>query len=94
MLLSDELTAARKTCAVQVFATDIDDEALDFARRGIYPQSIVADVGARRLARFFVTKERGCQVSEALRGCVVFAAHNLITDPPFSVLWELAWVDL
>ena len=84
MLLMEEMTAARKACPVQVFATDIDEEALEFARQGIYPESIAADVGLERLARFFVRKEQGCQVSESLRGSVVFAVQNLITDPPFS----------
>ena len=46
MLLMEEMAAARKNCPVQVFATDIDEEALQFARLGVYPESIVADVGA------------------------------------------------
>jgi PAS domain S-box-containing protein len=84
MLLMEEMMAARKTCPLQVFATDIDEEALEFGRQGIYPESIAADVGLDRLARFFVRKEQGFQVSESLRACVLFAQQNLITDPPFS----------
>jgi two-component system CheB/CheR fusion protein len=84
MLLMEETSASRKSCPVQVFATDIDEEALDFGRRGVYPESIAPDVGAKRLAKFFVRKEHGYQVSESLRGAVVFASQNLITDPPFS----------
>ena len=84
MLLMEEVAAARKNCPVQVFATDIDEEALEFARQGIYPESIVADVEPERLSRFFVRKDWGYQVSESLRKSVVFAAQNLITDPPFS----------
>ena len=80
----EEVAAAGKTCAVQVFATDIDEEALKFARLGVYPESIVADVEADRLAKFFVRKDAGYQISDALRKSVVFAAQNLIADPPFS----------
>ena len=84
MLLLTEVAAAGKRCTVQIFATDIDEEALQFARAGIYPESILADVGTDRLSRFFVKQEQGYRVSESLRKQVVFASQNLITDPPFS----------
>jgi len=84
LLLMEEVAAACERCPVQVFATDIDEEALQVARVGIYPESIVADVGHERLARFFVRQDQGYQVDESLRKAVVFATHNLITDPPFS----------
>ena len=84
MLLMEEVTAARKNCPVQVFATDIDEEALEFARQGIYPESIAADVAPERLSKFFIRKDRGYQVTEPVRKSVVFAVQNLITDPPFS----------
>jgi two-component system CheB/CheR fusion protein len=84
MLLTEEMVAARKNYALQVFATDIDEEALEFGRRGIYPESIAADVGPERLARFFIRKEHGYQVCESLRNSVIFAQQNLISDPPFS----------
>ena len=64
ILLMEEVAAARKNSAVQVFATDIDEEALKFARLGVYPESIVADVEADRLSKFFVRKESGYQISE------------------------------
>ena len=67
-----------------MFATDIDEEALKAARLGIYPESIVSDVEANRLAKFFVRKDLGYQISDALRKSVVFAGQNLIADPPFS----------
>ena len=67
-----------------MFATDIDEEALKFARLGVYPESIAADVEADRLAKFFVRKDSGYQISDALRKSVVFATQNLIADPPFS----------
>jgi two-component system CheB/CheR fusion protein len=84
MLLLEEVEANRKHGAVQIFATDIDEEALQFARTGIYPESVVADVGKDRISRFFFSKGGSYHVNELLRSSVVFAVQNLITDPPFS----------
>ncbi|MCE5266494.1 MAG: PAS domain S-box protein [Planctomycetaceae bacterium] len=84
ILLTEEVAAARKSRAIQVFATDIDEDALRVARLGIYPESIVADVEADRLAKFFVRKDACYQISDPLRKSIVFAAQNLMADPPFS----------
>ncbi len=84
MILMEELGTARKDRLLQIFATDADEDALEFARQGIYPESIAIDVPPERLSRFFIRNERGYQISELLRKAVVFAVHNLITDPPFS----------
>jgi two-component system CheB/CheR fusion protein len=84
MLLMEEVAAARKNCPAHIFATDIDDEALQLARVGIYPAGIAADVRIERLAKFFIRKEQGYQVSDSLRNSAVFAAQSLIADPPFS----------
>lgn len=71
---------------IQIFATDIDDKALDAARSGRYPESISADVSPERLKRFFVKTDKGLQISKHIRDMCVFARHNLIKDPPFSRL--------
>jgi two-component system CheB/CheR fusion protein len=84
ILLMEEITAARKNCPVQIFASDIDDEALEFARKGLYAESIAVDVTPERLAKFFIRKDQGYQVIDPVRKSVVFAVQNLITDPPFS----------
>ncbi|HSB68879.1 MAG TPA: chemotaxis protein CheB [Candidatus Methylomirabilis sp.] len=86
LLLTEECAAVGRRGAVQVFATDIDEEALQVARAACYPESIVADVGDARLARHFVRTDRGYQVTGGLRNAVVFAAHNVLADPPFSKL--------
>jgi two-component system CheB/CheR fusion protein len=88
ILLLEELHEAKKTCPLQIFASDIDTAALEFARNGRYPASIAADVSAERLKRFFV-KEDGDQhylVNKTLRENIVFADQNVIADPPFSKL--------
>jgi two-component system CheB/CheR fusion protein len=84
ILIMEEVATVRKNCPVHVFATDIDEEELEFARQGVYPESIAEDVSPERLSRFFIRKDRGYQVVEPVRKSVVFAVQNLITDPPFS----------
>ena len=72
--------------AVQIFATDIDDQALSRARQGIYPQTIELDLSPDRLKRFFSRHDKSYQVARPIRDMVVFAPHNLGKDPPFSRL--------
>jgi two-component system, chemotaxis family, CheB/CheR fusion protein len=87
MLLIEQASAADVACAVQVFATDIDQDALHVARRGVYPAAIAGDVSAERLKRFFVrSEEGGWQVGRQLRDAVLFAPHNALSDAPFSRL--------
>lgn len=87
MVVLEQLAAAQKSCPVQIFATDVDEDALEVARRGIYPESIVTDVSLERLGRFFTrVGDASYQVSKQLREIVVFARQNLITDAPFSKL--------
>jgi len=69
---------------IQVFATDLDQEAIGKARRGLYPANIAADVYPERLRRFFVEEQQGFRVAGEIREMVVFAPQNLILDPPFT----------
>ena len=69
---------------VKLFATDIDRDSVEFAGVGLYPESIVSDVSAERLGRFFTRMEDGYKVNENIRNMVVFASHNVLKDPPFS----------
>jgi len=71
---------------LQIFATDLDRDAIDKARQGLYPESAVADVGGDRLARFFVREDQGYRVRKEIREMVIFATQNLIMDPPFTKL--------
>ena len=72
--------------SLQVFATDLDKEAIDKARNGIYPANIAADVTEALLNRFFVHHERGWRVGKEIRDMVIFAPQNLVMDPPFTKL--------
>ena len=81
-----EHAQGQRSGPIQVFASDVDEEALDFARAGLYSESIAADVPRGRLARFFVKEENSYRVSKELRETVIFARQNLIADAPFSRL--------
>jgi two-component system, chemotaxis family, CheB/CheR fusion protein len=71
---------------LQVFASDVDEDAVTFARNGLYPETIVADVSPARLARFFTKEDDGYRVARQLREAVVFTVQDLLTDAPFSRL--------
>ncbi len=86
MLLIEQFSAAQKQPDIQIYATDIDENALEFARQGIYPETISADITSERLLRFFTLVDSHYQVKKQLRESVVFAAQNLISDAPFSKL--------
>ncbi len=72
--------------SLQIFATDLDPDAIEQARQGVYPASIAADVSEERLKRFFVENGASYRVGKEIREMVVFAPHNVIMDPPFTKL--------
>ncbi|MBD2677440.1 MULTISPECIES: chemotaxis protein CheB [Nostoc] len=84
--LLEYLTSQGINHPVQIFATDINEVAIDKARNGIYKPSQLADVSPERLQRFFIEVEGGYQISKVVRELCVFARQNLISDPPFSRL--------
>ncbi len=84
--LLEFLEQASASTPVQIFATDVSDRAIETARAGVYLENIAADVAPERLRRFFVKVDRGFQVSKRIRDLIIFAKHNLVSDPPFSQL--------
>lgn len=71
---------------LQIFATDLDPDAIEKARRGFYPANIAADVPAPRLKRFFIDEGNGFRIGKEIREMVVFAPQDVIMDPPFTKL--------
>jgi two-component system CheB/CheR fusion protein len=71
---------------LQLFATDLDRDAIGKARQGVFPDNIAADVSPERLSRFFSKEGHGYQVCKEIRETVIFAPQNLIMDPPFTKL--------
>ncbi len=89
MLLRERMEALKEVFKVQIFATDIDREALDHARAGVYPSSIIADVSPERLSHFFeqdLPDGSAYRVHKTIRDMLIFSEHDLIKDPPFSKL--------
>jgi two-component system, chemotaxis family, CheB/CheR fusion protein len=87
MLFLEELSAAKKNCTLQLFATDVDQQSLEVARQAIYPESIVGGLTPQRLARFFTpADEHWYQINKPLREAVVCAVQNALMDAPFSKL--------
>ena len=71
---------------VKIFATDVDTKAVDTASKGLYNESIIDDVSSDRLLKYFIKKGDQYRISKELRKMIVFAPHNMFTDPPFGKL--------
>jgi two-component system, chemotaxis family, CheB/CheR fusion protein len=89
ILLRERMEELKETFKVQIFATDIDREAIDRARAGVYPSSIIADVSPERLAHFFEQDQPDgstYRIHKTIRDMLIFSEHDLIKNPPFSKL--------
>ena len=87
MCVLEVLDAKGVNVQIQIFGTDLDADAVQQARRGVYPHNIVTDVSAERLRRFFIKSEDGhYQIIRRVRDMVVFSTQNISRDPPFSKL--------
>ncbi|MEO6773995.1 MAG: chemotaxis protein CheB [Kofleriaceae bacterium] len=83
MLLIERLGEQR---SIQLFGTDLSENAIEIARRGRYPATIAARVGVERIERFFQRDQHGFRIRRDVRERCVFVRHDLVTDPPFSKL--------
>jgi two-component system CheB/CheR fusion protein len=86
ILLRERAAAMEEPPHIQIFATDIDAQALETARQGWYPERISELVSEVRLAKFFVRHGNMYQITREIREMCLFSTHNVITDPPFSRL--------
>ena len=83
--LQDEIRAKQeRELNIQIYATDLDDDAVAVARAGHYPPNIAQDITPERLRRFFTMDDTGYKVKKDVRDAVVFAVQNVIQDPPFT----------
>jgi two-component system CheB/CheR fusion protein len=83
ILLRELIEQTGRQIRIQIYATDLDDEAIACARSGHYPPSIAQDVSAERLRRFFIRDDGGYTICRTIREMVIFAVHSVIKDPPF-----------
>ena len=86
MLLLEQMERAKFSPELQIFATDVDERAINSARNALYPESIQTDVSPTRLRQFFSKERNQFRVAKFVREKVLFAQHNLLRDPPFSRL--------
>jgi PAS domain S-box-containing protein len=88
MMLHRELELAGRKREIQVFATDVNERALEKAREGKYPSGISSEISPDFMKKYFTYTEDGLYaiISKEIRGLVVFAKHDILTDPPFSRL--------
>ncbi len=84
MLFIEEFERQKRWLILKIFATDVNQQNVDFASMGYYSESIAAELSAQRLERFFEAKSNNFVVKNELRQTIVFARHNLLTDPPFT----------
>jgi two-component system, chemotaxis family, CheB/CheR fusion protein len=86
ILLVERMEALRQSYTLQVFATDIDAQAIAAARAGVFPAGIASDVPPERLARFFTAEPGGYRIQKGIRDLIIFSEQNVTKDPPFSKL--------
>jgi len=86
MLFREAIAKAKLDIKLQLFASDLDPDAVAAAREGLYPDTIADQVSAARLARFFTKEDHGYRVVADLRAAVVFTVQDVLADPPFSRL--------
>ena len=86
ILLQQCADRLKKPLHLQIFATDLDTEAIEAARSGHYPDGIAVDVSHERLTRYFLKEDGNYRVRKELRERVIFAPQNVIKDPPFTKL--------
>ncbi len=75
-----------KNLTLQIFATDLDKDAIEKARKGNFSSNITADVSPERISRFFTVEDDGYRMNTDIREMMVFATQNVIKDPPFTKL--------
>jgi two-component system CheB/CheR fusion protein len=86
IVLHECMNALKRTLDIQIFATDLDQEAIKTARVGKYPDGIAVDISPQRLDRYFIHEDNGYRIRKEIREKVVFAPQNMIKDPPFTKL--------
>jgi two-component system CheB/CheR fusion protein len=83
ILFREYMNDARKNINIKIFATDIDRNAIEYASKGLYPDSISEDMNFAYLSRYFTKNSDTYQITKNIRDMVIFSTHNVISNPPF-----------
>jgi two-component system, chemotaxis family, CheB/CheR fusion protein len=86
IVLREAMEEVQREFKVQLYSTDLDDDAITSARAGLYPPNIAQGIQPERLRRFFIKEDAGYRVKKEIREMVVFAVQSVIKDPPFTRL--------
>ena len=86
IVLEELIQTCERRIQLQIFATDIDDDAIDVARMGVYPPGIAGDMSNERLERYLHSDDHAFTVNKLIRDKIVFAPQNVLEDPPFTKL--------
>ena len=86
ILFDEVIKNQSKALKVQIFASDLDENAIYTARQGVYPETIAVDIEPERLSHYFQGDKHTYRIKKGIRDQIVFAEHNIIKDPPFSKL--------
>ena len=86
ILFQEILEELRLKRDIKIFATDIDVQAIEQAGKGVFSESIIEDVTPERLAKFFIKRNDQYYISKSIRRMIIFAPHNMLSDPPFGKL--------
>ncbi len=84
ILFHEVMTDIGSSVRLQIFASDVDEDAVATAREGLYPEANSSDISPDRLSRFFTKEEQGYRVIPEIRSSVVFTVQDVLADPPFS----------
>ncbi|MFC1885859.1 chemotaxis protein CheB [Thermodesulfobacteriota bacterium] len=86
MIMMEYIEENQLDMSIQLFATDLDENAILKARAGLYFGDISNDIGSERLRMFFSKENNGYRVASRIREAIVFATQSVIKDPPFTKL--------
>lgn len=86
ILMQELMEETGRKREVKIFATDIDTQAIERASKGVFPESISEDLSSEQLAKYFTEKNEQYHISKEIRKMIIFAPHNMFSDPPFGKL--------
>lgn len=86
IMLNELILQREESITLRIFATDVDEQALKIARRGLYSQTSMGGVSEEYIKKYFIVRDNEFEVKKSLRENIVFSFHNLLADPPFKDL--------
>ena len=83
LLIADALGPSLPEWSIKIFATDLAADAIAFARRGLYPETVLSDLPSDYRERYFERLDHGYRISKMLRETVIFGQQDISRGVPF-----------